>query len=172
MSGSYIQQRGEKKFDVYAYAGVNPASGRPVHKYFGRFRSRRDAERFRADLAHHPLYSATVGPAGSPRFHVEQYISTWIDQPEAPGKLRPHTASGYRERPRLDIFPTLGHVPIARLSPPMIQALYTRLIRERGLVPATVRQAASILHASLRDAVKMGMIHEEPGGQCDSAGDP
>jgi len=166
LSGSYIQQAGPRSFRVYAYAGVDPETHRPRRKYLGTFPSRRDAERFRVELAHHPLYSAMLGPAGSPRLRVEGYISSWIDEREVLGRIRPHTAAGYRDRARLDIFPTLGHVLLARLSPPMVQGLYTRLIRERGLAPATVRQPASILHAALRDAVRQGIIMKNPADQC------
>lgn len=162
LSGSYIQQRGPHSFQVYAYAGVDEKSKRPIRKYLGTFPSDREARRFQADLAHHPLYSAMVGPAGSPRLRLEQFVTTWIDQREALGKIRPHTAAGYRDRAKIDIYPTLGHVPVARLSAPMIQALYARLLRERGLAPATVKQAASILHAGLADAVRMGIIMKNP----------
>jgi integrase len=171
LSGSYIQQRG-KSFSVYAYAGVNPVTKRPMRKYLGTFLSRREAERCRVELAHHPLYSAMIGSAGSPRLRLESYVSTWIDEREALGKIRSHTAVGYRERARLDIFPSLGYVPLARLSPPMIQALYTRLLRDRGLAPATVKQAASILHASLRDAVRQGVIMKNPAAQCSAPSVP
>jgi len=165
LSGSYIQQRGKRHY-VYAYAGVDESTRRPRRKYLGTFPSERDAKRFEAELAHHPLYSAMIGPAGRPGLRLEQYVSRWIDQREALGKIRPHTAAGYRDRARLDIYPTLGHVPLGRISPPMIQALYTRLLTERSLAPATVRQAASILHASLRDAVKQGVVMKNPAAQC------
>ena len=121
---------------------------------------------FWGELAHHPLYSAMPGPAGSPRLRVEGYVNSWIDGREALGKIRSHTAKGYRERAKLDLFPTLGHVPLARLSPPMIQLLYTRLLKERCLAPATVKQTASILHAALRDAVRQGLIMKNPADQC------
>lgn len=75
MSGSYIQQQGPHSFHVYAYAGVNPKTKRPRRKYLGTFPSKRAAERFRAELMHHPLYSAMPGPAGSPRLRVEDYIN-------------------------------------------------------------------------------------------------
>ena len=93
-------------------------------------------------------------------------MAAWIDEREALGKIRPHTAAGYRERAALDTFPTLGHVVLGRVSPPMIQALYTRLLRERGLTPATVKQAASILHAAFRDAVRQGVFMKNPAVQC------
>ncbi|HET9001977.1 MAG TPA: site-specific integrase [bacterium] len=48
----------------------------------------------------------------------------------------------------------------------MIQALYTRLLTERHLAPATVKQAASILHAALRDAVRQGIVMKNPAAQC------
>jgi integrase len=48
----------------------------------------------------------------------------------------------------------------------MIQALYTRLLTERGLAPATVKQTASILHAALRDAVKQGVVMKNVAALC------
>lgn len=99
------------------------------------------------------LDSAILGPTGNPRLRIGDYVQSWIDEREALGELRHHTAAGYRDRVRLDILRFPGYVPLSRVSPPMIQALYRRLLTQRRLAPATVRQAASILYASLKEAV-------------------
>lgn len=166
LSGAYIVPRGPRSFGVVAYAGVDPDTRLPRRKWLGTFPSKRDAQRFLIELAHHPMYSAVLGPNGSPRLRLGDYVCSWIDEREALGKIRPHTAQGYRDRARLDILPSLGHVPLARVAPPMIQGLYTRLIKGRDLAPATVMQAASILHASLEDAVKRGLIMKNPADHC------
>jgi hypothetical protein len=70
LSGSYVRHSGSS-FYVHAYAGIDPTTKCKVRKYLRHFPSRRDAARFRAELAHHLLYSAMTGPAGSPRLRVE-----------------------------------------------------------------------------------------------------
>ena len=142
-------------------------------------------------FAHHPLHCASVGPAGSTRLRLEPAVLAWIDERVALKKLRPHTADNYRARARLNLFPTLGHVPLARLSAPMIQALYTHLLTEgrkrlripdpgqtrlnkseqerrpdRTLAPSTVMLVASVLHSTLKEAVRKGLIMKNPADQC------
>jgi hypothetical protein len=189
LSGSYIQQRGPKSFALYAYAGLNPITHRPIKKYLSTHTTRREARRAQAELAHHPMYSASVGPAGSTRLRLEPYVQAWIDERVALGRLRRHVADDYKARARLNLFPFLGHVPVARISPPMVQALYTRLLTEgrqppkrtrdletsndketqainRRLAPSTVMQIASLLHIVLEDAVRKGLILKNPASQC------
>ncbi len=62
---------------------------------------------------------------------------------------------------RLHLAPILGHIPLSRLGPPVIEQLYLTLL-SRGLSPATVRRAAETLHAALEDAVHRGLIARNP----------
>ena len=159
MSGTCVVQRG-RRFAVLAYAGVHPVSGKKRWKWFGGFATRKEAQAFKETLAHHPSFAAGAGPYCPPRLRFGDYVSAWIDERERLSRIRPHTAAGYRDLVARHVRPALGHVPLARVSPPAIQALYTRL-RER-LAPATVRQIAAIIHCALRDAVRQGLAARNP----------
>jgi integrase len=78
------------------------------------------------------------------------------------GKIREKTATGYRDLVRLHVVPHLGHIPLVRLSPPAIEALYTVLVKQRGLSTSTVSQIAAILSAALNSAVKTGLVMQNP----------
>ncbi len=116
-------------------------------------------------FAHHPLFGAGVGLHGSSRLRTEPYLTSWIDAREAMKKIRARTASGYRSLCRLYVWPRLGHVPLHRLAPPAIDALYVSLFKDRGLAPATVAKIAAILHAALAAAVRTGLLLKNPADQ-------
>src|SRR5262245_8374747 len=73
---------------------------------------------------------------------VEQFMTSWTEL--AKHTIKPRTWRRYGEIVRLHILPTLGTVPLAKLTAQQVQLLYARKLEE-GLAPATVRQ----LHATL-----------------------
>lgn len=163
LSGTCIVQRG-KKFAVVAYAGIDPETKKPRQKWFGGFRTRREADQFQLSLAHSPAFSAGAGPYGSPRLRTRDYLKTWLQERKTLGSLRPSTADRYDYSIRLHIAPCIGHLPIIRLAGPAIQAMYVKLL-ERGLSPSTVRRAATLLHTAMRDALQRGLVRQNPVDQ-------
>ncbi|HEV2443485.1 MAG TPA: tyrosine-type recombinase/integrase [Steroidobacteraceae bacterium] len=153
-------QRG-KKFSVVAYGGTDPESKRERRKWFSGFVTRKEAEQFRLTLAHHPTFGAGQGPYCSPRLRTGDYLKAWLRERETLGTLRVRTVAHSETVIRLHLAPYIGHIPLARLSPSAIQALYVTLL-ERGLSPATVRRATGILHVALEEAVKRGFILRNP----------
>lgn len=127
---------------------------------FSGFKTKKEAERFRIDLAHSPAFSSGAGPYEIPRLRVQDFLESWIDERASLKRIREKTAAGYRDLTRLHITPWIGHIPLVRLSPPTIQGLYNRLLPR--LSPTTVRQIAAILSASLNEAVRRGLILRNP----------
>jgi integrase len=160
LSGTCIVQRG-KTFSVVCYAGIDPETKKERRKWFGGFRTRREAEQFRLTLAHHPSFAGGVGPYGNPRHRTGDYLVAWLRERETLGTLRTHTVNCHETAIRLHLAPHIGHIPLARLSPAAIQNLYVMLL-ERGLSPATVRRATNILHVALEEAVRRGLILRNP----------
>jgi integrase len=163
LSGTSVVQRG-KRFAVVAYAGIDPETKKQRQKWFGGFATRKEAEQFRLTLATNPAFSAGSGPYGSPRLRLRDYLTTWLDERRALRELRPRTADRYDELIGLHIVPRLGHVSLVRLAPPAVQHLYVSML-QAGLAPATVRQAARVLHAALQTAVRRGLIAKNPADQ-------
>ena len=52
---------------------------------------------------------------------VENYLTQWLN--DIKPTIRPRSWVGHEEAVRLHVLPTVGHVPLARLSPQRIQAL-------------------------------------------------
>ena len=77
LNGTSIVRRG-KRFAVVAYAGIDPETKKERRKWFGGFKTHREAEQFRFTLAHHPSFSSGVGPYGSPRLRTGDYLASWL----------------------------------------------------------------------------------------------
>jgi integrase len=168
LSGSCIVQRG-KRFSVVCYAGVDPESKKQRQRWFGGFKTRREAEQFRLTLAHHPSFAGGVGPYGSPQLRTGDYIAAWLREREGLRELREQTHDRYEELIRCHIVPALGHIPLARLGPTAVQQLYVTMVSIKGLSTTTARQAAAVLHVALRTAVRRGLILRNP---CDNTTPP
>lgn len=97
-------------------------------------------------------------------------VGQWLDQWLAGLRLAPSTAASYRKNVRLHLKPTLGQIPLARLTGTRISTLYRDL--EQGgrrdhregspLSARTVRYIHTILKAALREAVNQGLIATNP----------
>jgi len=168
LGGTSIVQRGER-FAVVAYAGVDPETHKQRYKWFGGFRTRREAEQFRLTLAHHPSFAGGVGPYGSPQLRTGDYLIAWLREREGLHELREQTLDRYDELVRCHIIPALGHIPLARLAPAAVQQLYVTMVSSKGLSTTTAHQAAAVLHVALRTAVRRGLILRNP---CDNTTPP
>jgi len=166
LTGTCVVQRG-KRFAVVVYAGKDPTNPkRSRRKWYSGFATRREAEMFRATLAHHPAFSAGIGIYGSTRLRLSDYLNDWLKHHAKVAKLEPKTEERYEQFIRVHLIPALGHVPIARLAPQTIQDCYTTLFG-KDLSHTTVRHIANLLHKALEDAVKRGIIARNPVKQTD-----
>lgn len=161
MSGICIVQRGPESFAVVCYAGLDPETKKQRQRWFGGFKTRKEADRFAATLAHHPTFGAGQGPYGNPRLRTGDYLTAWLNEREALGTLRERTVNHTRGAIDRHLVPRIGHIPLSRLSPAAVQQLYVTLLG-RGLSPATIRRTTGILHVALEDAVRRGLILRNP----------
>jgi integrase len=166
MTGTCIVKRG-KRFAVQVYLGRDPQNPkRRRTKWYHGFATRREADVFRATLAYHPVHAAGVGIYGSTRLRTGDYLTDWLRTHAETARLEAKTVERYEQFIRVHIVPILGHIPIARLSPPSIQAAYTTLLDGR-LSHTSVRHVANLLHKALADAVRRGIIAGNPTDQTD-----
>jgi integrase len=89
------------------------------------------------------------------RLTVNAYFGQWL-RDVAP-TLRPRTHERYAQIVNLHILPTLGRVPVARVTPQQVQALLT--VKGETLAPATVVYIRSVLRRALGNAVRWGIVH-------------
>lgn len=115
--------------------------------------------RTRADVLAKMRQLQTGASAGLPtppaRLTVEGWSSAWVEQ--VAGRLRPSTATRYRQIVDLQIVPTWGRTRLAQLTPAAVEQGLHRLM-EGGLSHRTVGHVRAVLRASLSDAVREGLL--------------
>ncbi len=96
------------------YTGVDPSTKRPRWKWYGGFRTRREAEAFRATLAHHPAFSAGLGIYGTTRLRTGDYLDDWLRTRRSVDNLEEKTSDRYEQLIRVHWKPAIGHIPLIR----------------------------------------------------------
>lgn len=100
------------------------------------------------------------------RTRLATYCQDWMKQLEARNH-RPSTLQRYRELATLHILPTLGRVPLAKLTVSHLEHLYVAIQRPHedgkgvmrpALSSSTAHRVHSLLHTMLGEAVHAGLI--------------
>jgi integrase len=150
----HVRRRGRNAWAAIIYLGRD-ASGKDRYKWYAH-PTRRDAE------AHLNALMAQVGMGASPpptRLRLDAYLQQWLD---AMGShVRPTTLRIYRYAVEHYIVPTLGPLPLLRLTPPAVEEWLGRM-HKRGLSKATAHQAQRVLREALGQAVRWGMLPRSP----------
>ncbi|NOY56289.1 MAG: hypothetical protein GXP34_09930, partial [Actinobacteria bacterium] len=114
----YVARKGDRWYAVI-YEGLDPVTGKERRTWHPAGTNRQDAERLAAHLARTINGRNDEGRA----LTFGAYLTTrWL-----PGKklaLAHSTWDGYRRKINRHILPTLGRVPIRRLRPDHLEALY------------------------------------------------
>jgi len=98
---------------------------------------------------------------------LQDYLSRWLERKEREG-AKAATIASYGTAINLHIIPALGSVPLAHLSPAMIQRFLDKLIQD-GRGSRTVAYSRTVLRIALQDAVRLGTIGVNP---CDRVRPP
>lgn len=155
----HLRKRGNA-WELRAYAGRDPVTGREVYRTRSFRGGKRDAEdelaRFVQEVAGgHSTRDATVG----------DLVTKWFEL--AKQDLSPSTVIGYGACIRRYIDPALGDVPLDRLRVAQLDQLFAELRSgggqaRRPLATATVRQVHAILRRALQQGIKWGWIDSNP----------
>ncbi len=146
-----------KRYYAVVYEGTDPLTRRERRTWRAAGTSRREAERFLAELVQARNGRGPVFPG---RMSLESYIvDHWL--PTRRSNLRPSTLARYEREAFRHINPFIGHIPLHRVTAADLDALYTALLERgrrdgNGLAPKTVLNIHQILRAALRDAFNRG----------------
>ncbi|HZT66039.1 MAG TPA: site-specific integrase [Acidimicrobiales bacterium] len=126
----------------------------------GRRRRKYVYGRTRADVVANLRSAQANVDAGLPlideRTRLGTFLDLWLEEVVRPTRQQA-TFHGYEANVRLHIKPVLGHVPLARLSPPDVQA-FLNLKRQEGLAPRTVQYVHATLRRALTIALRWGYV--------------
>ncbi|MGH2786438.1 MAG: tyrosine-type recombinase/integrase [Actinomycetota bacterium] len=107
----------------------------------------------------------------SPMLTSEFLLDHWL--PAISATVRPSTFAGYRGHVVNHIVPRLGAKPLNQLNGPGLNLLLGTLLsdgnckRPGALSPVTVRRVYATLHRALGDAVRWGLLDNNPADACD-----
>jgi integrase len=87
---------------------------------------------------------------------VSEYLDRWL-RDSAQGTVRASTYKSYGQQVRRYLKPSLGQMKLRKLSPMHVQGL-CREMQDRGLSARTVQYAHAVLHRSLEQATRWGMV--------------
>jgi integrase len=155
-----MRRRGDA-WELRAYVGLDPVTGRQKYKTRTFRGGKRDAE---AELARF-VSQVAGGGYGAVDTTLADLIDRWLEL--AREELSPSTIRGYERIIRSYIVPTVGKIPLNKLRTDQLDRFYTQL-RERGgeqghpLSPATVRQTHAIIRRALNQAQRWGWIAHNP----------
>lgn len=90
---------------------------------------------------------------------IRDYFTEWLISVKP--SLRPKTWAQYEQISRTHILPHFGKLKLKDLRPDQIQSLYNRK-HEEGKSTTTIRMIHAVLHRSLNQAVRWGLIGNNP----------
>ena len=91
-----------------------------------------------------------------PQAKLEEYLTWWLRDVAAP-RLRQRTLHEYEGLVRRHAYPTLGALPLGKVTPQHLASLYAALLAQ-GLAPRTVQYLHAVLHRALQDALRQGLV--------------
>jgi integrase len=142
----------------------DPATGGGRRVWRSGYRTQRDAERARVKLLGEIDQGGYVEPTAVTTGGLLR--DRWL--PAVAVRLRGNTLAMYRQNIEAHIVPRLGHIPLQRLTPPDLNALYAQLVAagrrdgNGGLSERTVRIQHVIRRRALSDAVRWGLLARNP----------
>ncbi|MCL4414964.1 MAG: site-specific integrase [Actinobacteria bacterium] len=155
MAGT-IREKSKGVWELRAFAGADPVSGRP-HQVSRTYRGgRRDAEKKLAEL----VTEVSSGRHGSTKATFGELLDRWIEQQERLDRS-PVTMRNLRSETESILRPALGRISLRRLGASEIDAFYAAQSRA-GKAPATVRKYHAHISAALAQAVRWGWIDSNP----------
>lgn len=154
--GSVRLKREPDYWEVRAYAGRDPATGKQRYVSRSIRGGKRDAQRLLSKLTNE---LDTHGPTS--RQTVDELLTAHIDHLEARGR-QARTIEGYRTIARgVAADPRLGRTQLDRITVKVLDDFYNRL-GHRGLAPASVGRYHALLRAAFRQAMAWGWTATNP----------
>ena len=151
-----MARRGHGEGSIYRrkdgrYAAAITLENRKRKTFYGKTR-KEVQDKLNAALHEHKQGTLATGPQQLLKVYLEQ----WLEQVYKPS-VKPNSYKHYRAVIRTHLIPSLGQIPVQKLTAAKVQAFYTQKLNE-GAKPRTVIAIHAVLHRALEDAVKWGLV--------------
>lgn len=87
---------------------------------------------------------------------LAQFIAYWLETVIKPHR-KDRTYSSYEQLLRVHVLPTLGHLPLAKVTPQHLTALYA-VRRQDGVSAETLAHVHTVLHTALKHALRVDLV--------------
>ena len=167
MRGS-IHKRGSTYSIVYRV--TDPTTGKSKQVWRGGFATKKAAEDELKEVVRSIDQGVYIAP--TKQTFGEYLEDDWLPSLEnlvAGGKLKPTTATFYRNLTKTHVIPRLGGIPLRALDATALNACYRDLLAsgrvhgDGGLSRTTVHSIHVAISRALRDAVKLGQSRPQCG---------
>ena len=162
MNGS-IRQRSAGSWELRAYVGVNPVTGRRLDRSITVRGNRSDAERELAELVARVRCVRAVGSRSTMSELFEAWFATAVDG------WSPSTVRQNRSVLDCHLHRHIGSVVVGDVTPALIDALYVRLRRgDNGAQPlaaATVARIHVVMSSAFSQAMRWGWVWDNPASR-------
>ena len=147
--GSIFQRKDGRWVGVLALGWVNGTRKRK--SFYGK--PRKEAhEKMTAALRDQQRGLPIVGERQS----LEEFLARWLED-SVKTTVRPRTMESYAEICRLHLIPTLGRLPLVKITPQHIQKLLNEKL-ESGLSPRRVQYIRAVIRRALGQAEKFSLV--------------
>ncbi|MCP8970467.1 site-specific integrase [Ectobacillus ponti] len=139
-----------------AELGTDPLTGKRKRKKQRGFKTKRDAEKALALVEAEVLKGTYFEPSS---LLYQDHLREWFKVKK--NSINIQTAEAYEGYIQRRVLPVLGHIPLAQLSPMLLQG-YVSDLTEEGLASETVKKLYNIISNSLEHAVNMELLPSNP----------
>lgn len=151
-----IHQRPNGTWSAQVDCGRDPSTGKRIRKTVYAPTKRGVVEKMKALQAEISVNGVLPRPSSA---SLASFLAEWLST--AVHSIKPVTAASYEDQIRLHVLPTLGEIPLAKLTPAHLQQLYNALLA-RGLSKRNVQYTHAILRRALGQAVQLQLLRTNP----------
>jgi integrase len=155
MKGSIVNRNGN--YSIVLNLEHDPETGKRKQQWIAVKGNKKEAERQLNEMVNQFNHGSFVKPT---KLTVRDHFTQWLDSYAVPN-LSPATVESYRFIATKHIYPRLGNITLTALRPQAVQALYSDMVKS-GLTNATIRKIHNCLHVCLENAIKTGLLANNP----------
>lgn len=149
-----VTERGPNTFLVRVPLHRDPVTGRRVYHNETFHGSRANAEKRCTQLLAQVDDGSYFRPS---EMSVGELLDRWLSHRD----VRPVTHALYEKLARSYVKPSIGALPLARISPLVLQDVFDSL-KTKGLAPLTIRNVRGVVSSAFKYAVRLRLLRENP----------
>ena len=168
-----IRKRKDGRWEGRYTAGHNPATGKAIYKNVLGKTQAEVKEKLKKAIEE----TKGLDVAKGQRYTVGQWMDVWYEY-YAQIKVRPSSHKTYEGYIKNHIKPSVGNIPLTKLTTLDLQRLYQKLLTEgrvdrlesqnqpKGLSPKTVRNINQVISSAMQLAIQQHLIAQDPTDGC------